>query len=126
MQICLKQQQKRKMLENSHFPALFPDNLNFMHNRIDNGLFPDGQNYDEESNAHSTHQSYTNVPVSSKNLADGTLYKFGLIHLYLLIDKVLDTCELFMSLLIPCIIIKDGTTFCGSIVVAKMAERVCW
>ena len=40
-------------------------------------------------------------------------------HSYVLIGKVLDTCELFMSLLIPCIIIKDGTMFCGSIVVAK-------
>ena len=48
-----------------------------------NGLFPDGQNYDEESNAHSTQKSHTNVPVSSKNVVDGALYKFGLIHAYL-------------------------------------------
>ena len=68
------------MLEKQSFPALITGNLNFMYNRVDNGLFPDGQNYDEESNAHSTHQSYTNVHVSSKNVADGTLYKFGLIH----------------------------------------------
>ena len=34
-------------------------------------------------------------------------------------DKILNTCELFMSVLIPCIIIKDGTTFSGSIDVAK-------
>ena len=59
------------MLEKQSFPALITGNLNFMYNRVD---------YDEESNAHSTHQSYTNVHVSSKNVADRTLYKFGLIH----------------------------------------------